>query len=562
MENLARKDLEQIEDHGLTQESVLQNLKTFSEGIPAVSLFAPATLGNGICTLSDAEQVFYAEKYDNAQLDVVKFVPASGAATRMFKDLQSFLKDLQTRDQIFAESHFVGLKNLLNAPKYAEVYQFFEHLSKFAFHTDLLSATKKQHPNFDRFSEDEKKYHLLKTLLDENQLNFPGLPKGLVPFHTYPNEIRTAFEEHFAESKMYATKKGVGKMHFTVAEKHLGKFEKEAVRIQEKLRKEHPNMQFEVDFSFQNQSTDTIAVDTENQPFRTEGNALVFRPAGHGALLNNLDQIDADLIFIKNIDNVSTENNLPTLAIYKKALAGILLELQQEAFGLLRMLQGFQNLVGLNKLNRIIPTSLPAGQAGSKRDLEGGSKGELARKERSEMNVADMKNETVQRARTFLKEKLNVRQEPKTLSELKTLLDRPIRVCGMVKNTGAPGGGPFWVKNEDGTISLQIVETAQIDQHDSEQCDILDRATHFNPVDLVCGVKDFKGGKFDLTRFSNPKKGFITYKSLNGRDLKALELPGLWNGAMDNWNSIFVEVPLETFSPVKTVVDLLKPAHQ
>lgn len=537
MEHFTAKDKQQIEGHGLSLDKVYQNLKAFEAGIPRTELISPATLENGIWKLTDRELKFYGEKYENKNVKVVKFVPASGAATRMFKELLAFLQELQG----FAESSLVVLKKKLKNPKHANINTFFDHFSAFAFYAELLSETKMRYPDFDRFSEEEKKYYLTRTLLDENKLNFSNLPKGLVPFHKYSNEIRTAFEEHLFEAIAYSSKNNLGILHFTVTEKHLKKFENELERIREEFEKKQETTKFEVGFSFQSESTDTIASTMENKPFRNENGDLVFRPSGHGALLENLNQIDTDLIFIKNIDNVSVENNLPLVSTYKKALAGILLEIQKEAFGLLKDLQA----------------CLPTRQS-FQNDLQGFQNHVGG----SENHFAKSTEETIQQAKRFLKEKLNIRQESNTLSEIQVLLNRPIRICGMVKNTGAPGGGPFWIKDEKGTVSLQIVETAQIDNNDLNQRAILEQATHFNPVDLVCGVKNYQGGKFNLMEFSNPKRGFITRKSANGQDLKALELPGLWNGAMEYWNSVFIEVPLETFNPVKAVTDLLKPKHQ
>lgn len=543
MKNLTQKDIQQLKSHGLSPEKVEQQLETFKTGIPFVKLVAPATLEGGIRKLSKTEIKKYAEKYDAQNMDIVKFVPASGAATRMFKDLQGFqnlvglhdrtwkwgkkatsrLGDLARERQGEAVKGLQGdelFEKELNKPEHKPVREFFKTLPDFAFYELLRSETQKHYPDFDDFSETEKNYILLKTLLDKDKLNFSNLPKGLVPFHKYANETRTAFEEHFFEANALGSNV---KLHFTIAEKHLEKFKREYKKITNFSPLEGdaegrggliPSHFGEVGWGFQEKSTDTIAVDMENKPFRDENGKLVFRPAGHGALLENLNTIDADIIFIKNIDNVSTEKNLSAIAEHKKALAGILLELQTGVFGLLKNLQG---------------------------------------------SVSD---KTREEAHIFLKEKLNISNPPENITHIKTLFDRPIRVCGMVKNTGAPGGGPFWVQEEDGKISLQIVETAQIDLENPQQKEIFENATHFNPVDLVCGVKNYKGKKFDLMEFSNSKRGFITLKSMNGKSLKALELPGLWNGAMEHWNTVFVEVPLETFNPVKTVMDLLKPGHQ
>lgn len=489
------KELQQIENHGLSVEKVLQNIQTFQCGIPFTKLVAPATLRKGIRKLSENELGFYAEKYTNQNCNVVKFVPASGAATRMFKELQGFEK-------------FENGNGSLNP--------FFDNLPNFAFYEELMTATKNIFPNFDRFSEEEKKHCLLNTFLDEDKLNYTKLPKGLVPFHKYEQENRTAFEEHFVEACTYSVKNNFGILHFTVTEIHLEKFQKKSMDILKKMLVQ-AETDFTISYSFQQKSTDTLAVDMENQPFRDENGNLIFRPSGHGALLENLNAIDVDLVFVKNIDNVSTENNLSVLAAYKKALGGILLEIQEITFRILTELEAHKSNENLEDLGEI---------------------------------------------KTFLKEKLNIQHEPKSIAELINLLNRPIRVCGMVENSGAPGGGPFWIKDGHENVSLQIVETAQIDMENPNQKSILEQATHFNPVDLVCGLRNYKGEKFNLSEFANPNRGFITQKSANGKSLKALELPGLWNGSMEYWNTVFVEVPEETFNPVKTVFDLLKPAHQ
>ncbi len=501
MEKFTSKELQQIERYGISREKAHQHLQTFEQGICFTELVAPATLENGIRKLSKEELKFYAEKYERENREIVKFVPASGAATRMFKDLQGFqsLEDLN-----------------VNTSEYANIQTFFEYLPEFAFYEELLFETKKHCPNFNYFSEDEKKNELLKTLLNEDKLNFSDLPKGLVPFHKYPQETRTAFEEHLVEAALYGAKNGRAKLHFTIGKEHLEKFETEFSRIKNRVENA-TGIQFDLTFSFQQKNTDTLAVDMENRPFRDGAGTLCFRPAGHGALLGNLNQMNADIVFIKNIDNVSTEKNLSTIVDYKKALAGILLEIQEKAFGFLE---------------------------------------KLHQRENSE-TFENHREQTV----TFLKEVLNVQREPESFGEIINLLNRPIRICGMVKNAGEPGGGPFWIKDGYGNTSLQIVEMAQIDSKNHRQSGILEKATHFNPVDLVCGVKNFKGEKFNLSEFSNPQRGFITQKSANGADLKALELPGLWNGAMEYWNSIFVEVPVETFNPVKTVLDLLQLEH-
>jgi hypothetical protein len=340
------------------------------------------------------------------------------------------------------------------------------------------------------------------------------MPKGLVPFHNYKDYVSTAFEEHLVEAAAFASLDKKANVHFTVTENHLAKFKETFKIIKDRLEKA-TGVEFEVDYSFQKKTTDTIAVDSENQPFRVQDNEILFRPGGHGALIENLNDIDTDLIFIKNIDNVIKQEHLETISIYKKALAGELINVQERSFEILKRL-----------------------------DKDG------------------FNNKILKAANNLLDEKLSVKTELKNEEDVRNVLNRPIRICGMVPNEGAPGGGPFWVKDGQGNISLQIVEGAQMDIENPEQNEIAKNATHFNPVDLVCSVKNYKGEKFDLTKFVNPDNCFITNKSKDGRNLKALELPGLWNGAMAYWNTIFVEVPIITFNPVKNVVDLLNENHQ
>jgi len=354
-------------------------------------------------------------------------------------------------------------------------------------------------------------------------LNYGNYPKGLLPFHEYKNQIiSTAFEEHLFESALYSSTGTSTKLHFTISEKHKNKFKEEFNRIEEKVEKK-TGAEFDISFSYQKQSTDTIAVTPKDKPFRNKDGSLLFRPSGHGALIENLNDLEADIIFIKNIDNVVVYKYKNDVAKYKKMLAGILLKTQKQAFEYLDLLD--KNNVNSDEI----------------------------------ITIAE-----------FLSNKMNVRishefekyAEKYQIEYLKDKLNKPIRVCGMVKNEGEPGGGPFWVKDESANVSLQIVETAQIDTKNKQQKSIFKESTHFNPVDIVCSTKDYQGNKFDLTKYVDSRAAFITKKTKSGKELKALELPGLWNGSMANWNTIFVEVPLITFNPVKTVNDLLKPAHQ
>ena len=474
-----KEDLQQIEQHGLTQAQVEQQIDNFCKGFPYLKIVRAAAAGDGVLVMSD-EQIAQAEaRYDEAASTskIVKFVPASGAATRMFKELFEYVND---------DKRTPGIDRLL------------DNIEKFAFWPELAEHIMPDSP------DEEIVESIVKT-----GLCYGAKPKGLVTFHAYADGNRKAVEEHLVEGALYARSGDEVYIHFTVSAEHMDGF-KEVLNAKQSFYEERFGVKYNVSFSVQKPSTDTIAVNPDNTPFRTDEGKLLFRPAGHGALIENLNDIDADIIFVKNIDNVTTDERRGDTVKYKKALAGLLLELQEQAFEYLKVLE--------------------VGGA----DLEPIAK--------------------------FIEEKLCVKLPEDYNSELlKGVLNRPIRVCGVVRNQGEPGGGPFWVDGGDGTESLQIAESSQIAPEDMH---LMQSATHFNPVDLICGVKDSRGGKFDLTQYTDPSTGFISSKSSGGRDLRAQELPGLWNGAMAKWNTVLVEVPITTFSPVKVVQDLLRPEHQ
>ena len=474
-----KEDLQQIEQHGLTQAQVEQQIDNFCKGFPYLKIVRAAAAGDGVLVMSD-EQIAQAEaRYDEAASTskIVKFVPASGAATRMFKELFEYVND---------DKRTPGIDRLL------------DNIEKFAFWPELAEHIMPDSP------DEEIVESIVKT-----GLCYGAKPKGLVTFHAYADGNRKAVEEHLVEGALYARSGDEVYIHFTVSAEHMEGF-KEVLATKQSFYEERFGVKYNVSFSVQKPSTDTIAVNPDNTPFRTDEGKLLFRPAGHGALIENLNDIDADIIFVKNIDNVTTDERRGDTVKYKKALAGLLLELQEQAFEYLKVLE--------------------VGGA----DLEPIAK--------------------------FIEEKLCVKLPEDYNSELlKGVLNRPIRVCGVVRNQGEPGGGPFWVDGGDGTESLQIAESSQIAPEDMH---LMQSATHFNPVDLICGVKDSRGGKFDLTQYTDPSTGFISSKSSGGRDLRAQELPGLWNGAMAKWNTVLVEVPITTFSPVKVVQDLLRPEHQ
>lgn len=493
----SEKDLNDIKNKGKSPEDVISQLQRFSEGFPSLQISAPAEIGNGILKLSDEEVDMFIDKYEESNVDVLKFVPSSGAASRMFKNLYAFLEKFdgkkETADTLIREDKKAG--------------KFFTEIDAFAFHNMLDEILLQKHDI--SIAEAIKSYKhdlVIKALLLESGMNYGNLPKGLLSFHLYNDHVRTAAQEHLAEGLDYAEKNGKVHVHFTVSPSHREQFEN---HITHAINRRNSYVKVSASFSEQFPSTDTIAATTDFKPFREKNENLLFRPGGHGALLHNLNQLTSDLIFIKNIDNVVPDRLRSEGVKYKKAIAGILLSYQQRIFKLMKLSDKGKSI--LNEGKELL------GELGLVGDL--------------------------------------------TEEEVKNLLDRPIRVCGMVKNEGEPGGGPFWVKGMS-FETLQIVESAQVDKSDKNQHAIFKSGTHFNPVDIVCGIKNYKGEKYNLLEYRDEEAGFISEKSYSGRKLLAMELPGLWNGGMSNWNTIFVEVPLITFNPVKTVTDLLKPAHR
>lgn len=468
-----------MEEHGLTPAALETQLKNFREGFPFLPVTRAASCGDGIRVLDAAGIEQAAARYDRAKesLRVVKFVPASGAATRMFKDLFEFVRE---------------------GRRTAVVGELLANRRRFAFWPELRTI----------IGDDADERRTVENIVAEG-LRYGETPKGLVSFHRYGDEVRKAVEEHLVEGAQYAAAGGEVKIHFTVSPEHLTRFE---ALLAEKIPgyESRFGVKYRISFSVQDPSTDTLAVNPDCTPFRRADGRLLFRPAGHGALIGNLGKIDADIVFVKNIDNVTTDARRGDTVLYKKALAGVLLALQERIFEYLMALE--------------VPGA----------ELE---------------PIA-----------AFIENELCVKL-PKDYGTplLRRVLDRPIRVCGMVRNEGEPGGGPFWVAGADGLETLQIAESNQIAP---EKRKLMRSATHFNPVDLVCSFRTSKGGRFDLREFVDPATGFISRKSDGGRELLAQELPGLWNGAMARWNTVFVEVPITTFSPVKVVTDLLRPEHQ
>ena len=504
---LTEKDIKQIEKHGLNIDQVNGQLEIFRRGIPYVNIVTTASAGNGIQLLFSDEQkrleALYESKKD--KLDIVKFVPASGAATRMFQFLHEFLDNYDPESELFRDY----VKKFPNT----NLVTFFNSTQDFAFVNLVRKKIRENYPDYKKSTKGQRYYYFAKAMMDEEGLNYGNLPKGLIPFHKYIKYATTAFEEQLYEAAFYASVGNDVYTHFTFAEKHLPFFKEKYNSVIKRVSRKTKKT-FHISYSFQKKETDTLAVTLENLPFRDAKGNLVFRPSGHGALLVNLNDVNADIVFVKNIDNVAAREYVEEIAFYKKVLAGKLLHLQGKIFGYIKDLKG------------------------------------------------DVSSELVKEIQSFIWNELDVKDIPQGISATREFLNRPLRVCGVVKNKGASGGGPFWVKDEAGVSSLQIVEKSQIDLKDKHHIAVINEATHFNPVDLVCGLRDYKGNKFDLKQYANLDAGFISMKYENGKPIKALELPGLWNGSMDNWNTIFVEVPIITFNPVKSVNDLLKKEHR
>ena len=496
-----------LEKKGISEAQIAEQLACFEKGFPFLKLEGAASIDKGILRPTNAELDSYLQAWDaykQGEKTIVKFVPASGAASRMFKNMFEFL----------------GAEYEIPTTDFEK--KFFANVHNFAFFNDLNAACEKNNAKgIDALVAEGNYKAVVANLLENAGLNYGALPKGLLKFHSYEDGVRTPLEEHLVEGALYAAgKTGKVNVHFTVSTEHRELFQ---ALVAEKVAQyaQKYGIEYKVSFSEQKPSTDTIAADMDNNPFRDNGK-LLFRPGGHGALIENLNDLDADIVFIKNIDNVVPDRLKDETVTYKKLIAGVLVSLQKKAFDYLELLDGGKYThEQLEEIIRFVQQDLCC------------RKTDIKELEDAELVI-------------YLRKKLN----------------RPMRVCGMVKNVGEPGGGPFLAYNPDGTISLQILESSQIDMNDAEKKAMFEKGTHFNPVDLVCAVRDYKGNKFNLVNYVDKATGFISYKSKSGKELKALELPGLWNGAMSDWSTVFVEVPLGTFNPVKTVNDLLREQHQ
>jgi len=510
------RDKQQIQQKNSTAEQVLSQISQLTNGFPYIKLHAPATPENGIVVFDKQSIEGLCEQFDAGSLPpkLLKFVPASGAATRMFKSLYEFL-DIADQD----------IPKYLSDNSFASVSSFLKHIKEFAFFPSLANIIKELYQiEIDELLAQKDYKKIIDALLSEKGLGYGAKPKGQLLFHAYPDETRTAFEEHLVEGALHCvSENNEVHIHFTISPEHISDFEK----LMEKAVPEYEQrfgIKYSISHSIQKPSTDTIAVDMQNIPFREKDGSLHFRPGGHGALIENLNDIDADIVVIKNIDNLAADRHKAETIRYKKALCAYLYEL-------LKVINHYRG-----KLSD--PCSLEP----------------------------DTLDDIVDFAKSYLN--ISIADNFETLDHLeKTIIlfekfNRPFRVCGMVKNQGEPGGGPFWVTDKNGETSLQIVESSQVNVGSQQQKAIFEASTHFNPVDLICSFKDHNGKAYNLKDYTDPETGFISKKSKDGRDLKALELPGLWNGAMANWITVFVEVPLITFNPVKTVNDLLRTEHK
>lgn len=506
----SQEDLIQLKKRHLSVEHLNAQIERFKKGVLPLTLDSPCTIGNGIKQFQKAEINRLSKYYEQESLrkKTVKFVPASGAATRMFHHLL-----------VFREKSGELAKN---DPDRKAAEYFLENIKNFSFYEEFTEKLKEYGYKIGDLLKKKEYGKLLDVLFSKKGMHYGNIPKALIKFHKDGKMALTPLEEHLAEAASYAKDAaGNSRVVFSVSPefKEMIKkyYEGVAERYEQKLK-----VRFQTAFSVQRPSTDSVAVDMTNKPFKDSEGKILFRPSGHGALLDNLEDINADVVFIKNIDNVQPSRLKNDTYLYKKVLGGYLFEIQNKLYAFLEELEN-------NTISE------------------------------------DMLDEALEFAENILSVRIPDAVQYDRLELVKHLYEkfhRPLRVCGVVKSKGEPGGAPFWVKEPDGSLSLQIVERAQVNTGDKEQFQLFNSSTHFNPVDLACGMRNHKGEQYNLHYYRNPEAGFITIKSHEGRQLKAYELPGLWNGSMANWNTVFVEVPLSTFSPAKTINDLLRKEHQ
>ena len=511
------QDLKQIKKKGISIKDIEKQLDFFKKGLPQLNIIDAGTTKFGILKFDEVQIKEYVTLFENSKdsLKLIKFVPASGAATRMFKMLFELMNTYTGTQREYLK--------LIVDRSFNSLFYLYEHIKEFPFYEDLTKVYLENGKDIEACFEKQNYPEIIQALLFEDGLNYGNLPKGLIKFHKYSFGIRTAAEEHLVEGALYSNSKGKVKIHFTISPQHRKLFKAHVDNIKKIYQKKY-GVKYYIGFSEQKSYTDTIAVDLDNNPFRNTDGTIVFRPGGHGALIYNLNKISADLIFMKNIDNVVPDYFKDDTITYKKVLAGKAIEIQHLIFDYLKQLKKSKN---------ITETLI--------KDIVRFYKVELHTKFADDFELLNKEER-----RLLLINKLN----------------RPLRVCGMVRNQGEPGGGPYLVRDNEANIVPQIVEGSQFNKNEKNQIEIIEKATHFNPVDIVCAVRDYRGRKFDLTKYIDEKAGFISQKSKDGKDLKAYELPGLWNGAMSNWNTVFIEVPITTFNPVKVINDLLRKEHQ
>ena len=507
--NFSDTDRKQLNGIGIDLAHAARQVSLLRTGQTDIKLERPCTPGDGVLRL--APDSF--ERLNNSFLTaaeagrLLRFVPASGAASRMFSPLHTDAKAMEASRKPLREDNADQAE--------LDLRRFLDQLREFAFYGDLKSAMSEDHLNLDQAIVDRNLPVIIRYLLEPCGLGYARLPKGLLAFHSAADGARTPFIEHLAEASLLNGLGHAAMLHFTVSEEHLPLFKAQLAAWRETLKTTYGG-DFEVSYSTQRPSTDTLALDNSGQPLRNDDGQLVLRPGGHGALLTNLNELGADIIQIRNIDNVVPDARKEVNLKWARLLTGYLVELQDEQHALLKALH--------SQPDDPVVRELVIG---------------------------------------FLSDRLQTDVALTNSSkQLMAQLDRPIRVCGMVANSGEPGGGPFWVRDEHGWLTRQIVEGAQIDKENPEQAEILSGSTHFNPVDMVCGVRDWQGNPYDLKRFVDDDAVIVTTKQQHGKQIKILELPGLWNGGMAGWHTLFIEIPPEAFNPVKTIFDLLRPAHQ
>jgi len=514
---ILQKDIETFIQLGIDVKTIEHQIENFKKGFPFINLMKPASSKDGIIIFEKQEIEHYVKIFETSvtAYKVLKFVPASGAASRMFQNLYSFRDTYKGSEK--------EIKSFENDNNFNSAHRFITEIKKFAFYNELKEKLAENQIQIEDCIQNHDYTTIINCLLDEKGLGYGSLPKGLLKFHHYNDLSRTAIEEHLIEAVNYTRgAENLVSVHFTISPEHIEKFKSHIDSVKAVYEKQF-NVCFDIKYSVQKPSTDVIAVDLQNEFLRDNEGKILFRPGGHGALIENLNELKCDVIFIKNIDNIVPDKLKEQTYIYKKVIGGYLMFLQQKTFQFLQLLEK-------NQIN--------------------------------DEELDEMKSFAIQYLMIRMPDDFEDLSKMEKTAYLFTKFNRPIRVCGMVKNEGEPGGGPFWVKNGKGEVSLQIVESSQINLSDTVQSQLFKEATHFNPVDLVCGVKNYKGEFFDLKKFIDNSTGFITVKSKDGKSLKAQELPGLWNGAMAEWTSVFVEVPIITFNPVKTINDLLRIEHQ